>query len=172
MVMMTLLAIVPHGRLLDQRERLLHRRRGVGGAELHRLLALELDRVDGPDLLGTGERAPWMALAPMPPTPTTATVSPGHLGGVHRRAPAGDHAAAEQAGLVERDVLLDLDAARLVDHGVVGERAEQAHQAEVLALGVVAGRAVGDLETEPHGARGRRGSGDRWSTTGSARTTG
>ena len=51
-----------------------------------------------------------------------------HLGGVHRRAPAGDDAAAEQAGPVERDVVVDLDAARLVDDRVVGERAEQAHE--------------------------------------------
>ena len=90
--------------------------------------------------LAPASRAPWMALAPMPPMPTTATTSPGaDLGGVDGRAPAGDDAAAEQAGPVERDVLVDLDAAGLVDHGVVGERAEQAHQAEVLALGVVAG---------------------------------
>ena len=80
-------------------------------------------------------RAPWIALVPMPPMPTTATVSPGvHLGRVHGRAPAGDDAAAEQAGALERDVVVDLDAARLVDDGVVRERAEQAHQAEVLAL--------------------------------------
>ena len=101
--------------------------------------------------LAPASLAPWMALAPMPPTPTTATVSPGvDLGGVDRRAPAGDDAAAEQAGAVERDVLVDLDAAGLVDHGVVGERAEQAHQAEVLALRVVAGGAVGDLRAEAH----------------------
>ena len=94
--------------------------------------------------LAPASLAPWMALAPMPPMPTTATVSPGsHLGGVDAGAPAGDDAAAEQAGTVERDVLVDLDAAGLVDHGVVGERAEQAHQAEVLALRVVAGGAVG-----------------------------
>ena len=70
--------------------------------------------------LAPARRAPWMALAPMPPTPTTATVSPGcDLGGVDGRAPAGDHAAAEQAGPVERDVVVDLDAAGLVHDGVV-----------------------------------------------------
>ena len=72
-------------------------------------------------------------------------MSPGaDLGRVHRRAPAGDDAAAEQAGPVERDLLVDLDAAGLVDHGVVGEGAERADgQAEVLALGVVPAGAVG-----------------------------
>src|SRR5262249_23741163 len=72
-------------------------------------------------------------------------VTGSRLGGVDGRAPAGDDTAAEQAGPVERDVLVDLDAAGLVHHRVVGERAEQAHEADVLALGVVAGRAVEDL---------------------------
>ena len=45
-------------------------------------------------------------------------------------------------------VVVDLDAARLVDDGVVGERAEHAHHPEVLTLGVVAGRPV-DLPAEP-----------------------
>jgi hypothetical protein len=65
-------------------------------------------------------------------------VTRGDLAGVHRRAPAGDHTATEQAGLVEGDVLLDLDAACLVHHGLVGEGAEQAHQVQILALRVVA----------------------------------
>ena len=99
--------------------------------------------------LAPASLAPWMALAPMPPTPTTTTVSPGRdLGGVDRRAPAGDDAAAEQAGPVERDVVVDLDAAGLVDDRVVAEGAEQAHEPEVLALGVVARGAVGDLQAE------------------------
>src|SRR3712207_7368184 len=55
---------------------------------------------------------------------------------VDGRAPAGDDAAPEQAGLVERHVVLDLDAARLVHDGVVRERAEQAHEAEVLAASI------------------------------------
>ena len=38
--------------------------------------------------------------------------------------------------------------ARLVDDGVVGERAEQAHETEVVTVGrVVAGGAIGDLAT-------------------------
>ena len=76
-VMITLLAIVPQVSSVISGSASVHRRRGVRGAELHRLLPLELDRVDGDDPLGAGQPAPWMAFAPMPPTPTTATVSPG-----------------------------------------------------------------------------------------------
>ena len=92
--------------------------------------------------------APWMALL----TDATAAdhghrVAGLHVGRVHGRAPTGDHAAAEQAGLVERQVLVDLDAAGLVDHGVVGERAEDAHQAEVAAVAAWwRGGAVGELQ--------------------------
>ncbi len=49
------------------------------------------------------------------------------VGGVDRRAPAGGDAAADEAGLVERDVVEDLDARGLVDHGVAGEGAEADH---------------------------------------------
>ena len=106
------------------------------GAELHRLLALELDRVDGDDPLGAGELGALDGVgADAADTDDGDRVAGLDLGGVDRRAPAGDDAAAEQAGPLERHVLVDLDAARLVDDGVMGERAEQAHrQPEVLAL--------------------------------------
>ena len=53
--------------------------------------------------------APWTALMPMPPMPMTMTVSPGgDLGRVDRRAPAGADAAADEARLLERDVVGDL----------------------------------------------------------------
>ena len=122
----------------------------MGGAELHGLLPLVLDRVDGEDVLGAGQPG---ALDRVGADAADADHDDGvaglHVGRVDGGAPSGDHAAAEQAGLVERDVLVDLDAAGLVDDRVVGERAEQAHQAEVLALGVVARRAVGDLQPGP-----------------------
>ena len=66
----------------------------------------------------------------MPPTPETITVWPGpDVGGVHRRAPAGGHAAADQHGLVERQVVVDLDRGVLVDDAVLAEGAEHAHRA-------------------------------------------
>jgi hypothetical protein len=53
---------------------------------------------------------------------------------------------------VERQFLVDLHATRLVDDRVLRERAEQAHQAEVVAAaGVVASSAVGDLHSGREG---------------------
>ena len=135
------------GDLAEHAHRLLERRGGVGGAEPQGPLAL--GRRSGRRRGSAWRRRPWrprMALAPMPPMPTIDDgVGRAGVGGVDRRAPAGDHAAAEQARLVERHGAVDLDAAGLVDHGVVREGAEQAHGAEVVALGVVAGGAVADL---------------------------
>ena len=152
MVMMTLLAIVPHVSSAERLHRLLQRRRRVGGAELHRLLPLELDRVDRATIcLAPASLAPWMALAPMPPTPTTATVSPGPTSAAYtlEPQPVTTPQPSRQA-LSSGTSFVDLDAARLVDDGVVGERAEQAHQPEVLALRVVADGAVGDLPADAH----------------------
>ncbi len=71
----------------------------------------------------------------MPPMPKIATVSPGRdLGRVDGRTPAGGHAAADQHGLVQRQVVVDLDRRVLVDHAVLAEGAEDAHGA-VLAAG-------------------------------------
>ena len=59
--------------------------------------------------------------------------------------------ATHQAGAGEGDLLVDLDAAGLVDNGVIGERTERADaEAQVLALSMVAAGAVGELH-----ARGR-----------------
>ena len=49
--------------------------------------------------------------------------------GVHSRAPAGGHAAADQYCLIEGDVVVDLDHRVLVDHVVLAESAEGAHRA-------------------------------------------
>src|SRR5699024_6951322 len=51
-----------------------------------------------------------------------------------RRPPAGADSAAEQRGLVEGDVLVDLDDGGLVDGDVRGEGAEQAHRADRVAV--------------------------------------
>ena len=79
--------------------------RGVGGAEDLRLLALELHRVDGDDVAGAGHRR---ALDGVHADAADADDDDGlaglHLGGVDGRAPAGGDAAADERGLVERDV--------------------------------------------------------------------
>src|SRR4051794_30575164 len=46
------------------------------------------------------------------------------VGGVDGRAPAGGDATTDECGLVQRDVILDLDGRRLVHRHVRGERAE------------------------------------------------
>ena len=69
--------------------------------------------------------APRREARPTPPRPMTATEEPaGHLGGVEHRTDTGQHGAAEQGGLVQRQVLVDLDQ-RVPRHGgVVGERGD------------------------------------------------
>ena len=130
----------------DQLLGLLDRRRGVGGSEHLRHLALELDRVDGDDALGTGQRRTLHGVRADPADADhDDRLAGAHLGRVHGRAPTRHHSAAEEAGRLERDLGMDLDAARLVDHCALGERAEQAHDAEVLSTGVVTGRVVPDL---------------------------
>ena len=117
---------------------------GVGGAEDLRLLPLELDRVDGDDVAGAGQRR---ALHRVHADAAAADDHDGlarlDLGGVGRRAPAGGDAAGHERGLVERDVRGDLDDRRLVHDAVLGERAEAAHGGDVVALVIVmAGGAV------------------------------
>ena len=55
MVMMTLLKPRSHVLVAEIAERLVDRRVRVRGAELHRLLALELDGIDGGDDAGAGQ---------------------------------------------------------------------------------------------------------------------
>ena len=59
--------------------------------------------------LAPAMRSPWITLRPTPPTPKTAAVSPAcDLGPVQHRAHPGQHAAADQAGRGQGDVLGDL----------------------------------------------------------------
>ena len=67
--------------------------------------------------------APCTALSPTPPVPITTTVAPAATrGGVDDGAEAGDHAAGEQRGAVERDLGGDHDRLRGVDDDLLGER--------------------------------------------------
>ena len=133
-------------RLADDGLGLLERRRGVGGAELDRLIALELHGVDGEDLAGPGQLRALHRIDADAADPDDRNVVPGRdLGRVDGGTPAGDDPAPEQAGLVQGDTRIDLDAAGLVDHRPLGERSEEAHETEVGAAGVMAGRVVGDL---------------------------
>ena len=66
------------------------------------------------------------------------------LGAVARGAHAGRHAAGNECCEVERNVPVDDDHRGLVDHRALGEAADHAERADVLAVGVVA--AVGAVE--------------------------
>ena len=76
-------------------------------------------------------------------------VAGAYLGGVDRRAPAGADAAADQAGLVERDVVGDLDRRVDGDGGDLGEGRDAAHLADRLAVVRAAGSSVGSSQREP-----------------------
>ena len=77
MVMMTLLAIVPHvrsvmsGSASSSDAAVWVAPKSMARSRLFSSGSMAMMRL-APAIL-----APWMALAPMPPTPTTATVSPG-----------------------------------------------------------------------------------------------
>ena len=49
----------------------------MGGPESLGLIAVELRGIDGENPLRPGDPRPWIAAAPIPPTPITATLSPG-----------------------------------------------------------------------------------------------
>src|SRR5580700_10451062 len=92
---------------------LLRLRRGgerVRRAELHGLLALVLQRVDGDDVLRAGVTR---ALHGVDPDAADAVdrdrVARADVGCVDGRTPAGGHAAADEYGLVQRQVVVDLD---------------------------------------------------------------
>ena len=70
-------------------------------------------------------RAPWMIDSPTPPQPNTATVWPGlEPGAAQRRADPGEHAAADERRLVEREVVVDLHERVLVQQHALGVAAD------------------------------------------------
>src|SRR3954470_11968224 len=142
------------GELLGELQRLFGGRDAVGGAEILGRLALVGQRVDGDDVHRAGV---GRALDRIRADAADAVDDHGlprlDVGGVDARAPAGRHAAADEDGGVEREVVVDLHARHLRDHRVLAERAEHAHAAEVLAAGMEAVAAVGrELAVEDVGA--------------------
>ena len=82
---------------------------------------------------------------PTPPTPIDHDVVTGaDVTAFDRRAVARRHAAADEAGHLERDRRIDLHHRALVHHHVRAEGAEQRHREDGLALGVNAVGAVRD----------------------------
>ena len=115
----------------------------MGGAELHGVLPLELQRVDRDDVARARERRALDRVDADAADPVDhGRVARPDAARVDRGAPAGRHPAADQRHCLKRQVVVDLDARMLGHHRPLGERAEQAHLAEVLAVGMEPERAV------------------------------
>jgi len=96
---------------------------------------LPLVRVDGEHVLGAGPRGALHGVyADAAGAEDHHDVTHPHVAGIHRRAEPGRHAAAHQRRELHRDVVLDLHAGPFRQHRVLGERADHAHAAEVLAI--------------------------------------
>src|SRR5580704_13403940 len=122
------------GHLDDGRLRLLGGGERVGRAEFHRLLALVLQRVDGDDVLRAGVAGALDGVdADAADAVDRDRVAGGDVRGVHSGAPSGRHAAADQHGLFQRQVVVDLDGRGLADHAVLAEGPDHAHGAVLAA---------------------------------------
>src|SRR6185312_2319866 len=112
---------------------------GQRGAQAAGHVELERVWIDRDDVLGTGEaRALDGVDADAADAEHDDRVARSRLAGAHRRAPAGRHAAADQAGHFERDVVVDAHARELRHDRVVGERPQRAKAAVVLAVSMEA----------------------------------
>ena len=116
----------------------------MGRPELQRGFPLERQRVHRHDVLGPGRRG---ALHRVDPDAADAVdhrgVAGPHPARVVGGGPAGRHAAAHQDRGLQRQPVVHLDQRMLRDRGPLGERAEDAHPADVGAARVEPGRAVG-----------------------------
>ncbi len=127
------------------REGFLHRLERVRGAHLHRLLALELDGIDGDHALRAGHRRALNGIDPDAADPHHHDRLAGsHVGSNRGRPPPGRDAARHERDGGERQVGIDLDDLRLGDARVLGERAELGDQLELNVAHAVSARAVGD----------------------------
>ncbi len=133
----------PPGDLGDDLLRGLGVGRGVSGAEPGRHLPLAGQRVHRDDVPGARERRALDGVDADAADPVHhGGVARPHVARVDRSAPPGRHPAADQRHRLKRQVIVDLDAGMLGHHRTLGERAEQAHLAEVLAVAVEPERAV------------------------------
>src|SRR5690349_4694081 len=125
---------LPPGHLGYGRLRLFGCGERVGRAEFHRLLALVLQRVDGDDVLRAGVAGALHRVDADAADAVDRHRVAGHdVRGVHGGAPAGRHAAADQHGLLQRQVAVDLDDRGLADGAVLAEGPDHAHRAVIAA---------------------------------------
>src|ERR1700759_5301544 len=101
---------LPPGHVGDGGLRLFGRGERVGRAEFHRLLTLVLQRVDGDDVLRAGVAGALHRVdADAADAVDRHRVAGSDVRGVHGGTPPGRHAAADQHGLFQRQVVVDLD---------------------------------------------------------------
>src|SRR5690348_11119264 len=125
----------------------------VGGAEFHRLLALVLQRVDGDNVLRAGVAGTLDRVdADAADAEDRHRVAGSDVRGVHGRAPAGRHAAADQHGLLQRQVVVDLDDRGLADGAVLAEGPDHAHGAVIAAGACHREPLAGQVALEDRGA--------------------
>src|SRR5581483_5384168 len=126
---------------------------GVRRAELQGPVTLERHRVDGDDHRGAGVAGALHGVdADAADAHDDVHVAGPDAAGDHRRTPPGRHAAADEGGLPEGDVVVDLDHAPLGNHGVLRERTRHGRLGHVVAVDVHAERAVDLGAHEHHGA--------------------
>ena len=120
-------------------------------SKLHGFFAFELNRVNSDDALCPSQSGTLNGIRTnSADTYDSHSVPRTHLRSVNRRAPARDHAAAEQTNFVKRKIIINLDATGFVDHSVMGESTQQAHQTQFLTPSVMARTTIGDLATSAH----------------------
>ena len=139
------------GDFLQQGHCLGHRSGRMSRSKLHGFFAFELNRVNSDDALCPRQSGTLNGIRTNPAdTYDSHGVPRANLRSVNRRAPAGDHTAAEQTNFVKRKIIINLDATGFVDHSVMGESTQQAHQTQFLTPSVMARTTIGDLATSAH----------------------
>ncbi len=120
------------------------------GTEPFRDTSLEGNGINGHDRAGAGKTSGLDGVRTDPADPDHHDrVAGTDLGGVQDGSPSGDTGAGDGAGGLKRQRGIDDDATRLIDDRVLGKGTEKHEDAQILAAGMMAGGAVGDLEALP-----------------------
>ena len=129
------------------------REHAVGGAEIPRPLQLLRHDVGGDDRRRATQPSPLHDVhAVAAAADHENAIARLHPCAVARGADAGRNAARHQAGVVERNVIVDHDDGCLIDDGAFGESADHAEGADISAIGVAP--PIAAIELRPWVMRG------------------